>query len=218
MLEQAAGFAFLAALSPAALVLAVVYLGSANPRKTLLFFLIGAVAMTVVVGIVLLLALHAGGLNQPHERQPRYGLRLGLGIVALGASIFVARRKPKPATPDKKPGLLSRLADRPAPATALAAGAIVFAPSVSFIAAVQVIATAHASAELVVAALSLVVLIDVMLIWLPLLLHVAAPEATPRGLKAFDGWLRAHGRVIGAVALAVAGVALVINGATGLAG
>jgi hypothetical protein len=47
---------------------------------------------------------------------------------------------------------------------------------------------------------------------------VAAPEATTRGLKAFDGWLRAHGRVIGAVALAVAGVALVINGATGLAG
>jgi hypothetical protein len=218
MLEQAAGFAFLAALSPAALVLAIVYLGSANPRRTLLFFLIGAVAMTVAVGVVLLLALHAGGLNQPHERQPRYGLRLGLGIVALGASIFVARRKPKPPSPDKKRGLLSRLADRPAPATALAAGAIVFTPSVSFIAAVQVIATAHASADLVVAALSLVVLIDVMLIWLPLLLHVAAPEATTRGLKAFDGWLRAHGRVIGAVALAVAGVALVINGATGLAG
>ncbi len=218
MLEQASGFAFLAALSPAALVLAVVYLGSANPRRTLLFFLAGAVAMSAVLGVIVLLALHAGGLNHPHQRQPRYGLRLGLGVVALGASLFLARRKPKPPAAGKKPGLVSRLASKPAPLTALAAGAIVFAPSVSFIAAVQVIATAHASVGLIVGALALVVLIDVMFVWLPLVLYLAAPEPTSRGLKAFDGWLHAHGRAVGAVALAVAGILLVINGATGLAG
>ena len=141
ILEQAAGFAFLSALSPTALVLAVVYLGSDSPRRSLLFFLAGAVAMTIVMGVIVLLAIHAGGLNHPHERQPRYGLRLGLGIVALGAAIFVARRKPRPPAPGKKPGLVARLGNRPAPLTALAAGVIVFTPSVSFIAAVQVIAS-----------------------------------------------------------------------------
>lgn len=105
ILEQAAGFAFLSALSPTALLLAVVYLGSDTPRRSLLFFLAGAVAMTIVMGVIVLLAIHAGGLNHPHERQPRYGLRLGLGIVALGAAIFVARRKPRPPAPARSQGL-----------------------------------------------------------------------------------------------------------------
>ncbi len=174
--------------------------------------------MTIVMGVIVLLAIHAGGLNHPHERQPRYGLRLGLGIVALGAAIFVARHKPRPPAPGKKPGLVARLGNRPAPLTALAAGVIVFTPSVSFIAAVQVIATARASTELIVAALALVVFIDVILVWLPLVLHLAAPEATTRTLKAFDGWLHAHGRAVGTAALAVAGVLLIVNGASGLAG
>jgi hypothetical protein len=51
VIGQAAGFALLSALSPAALLAAAVYLSSANPPKTLLIYLAGAVTMTVVLGI-----------------------------------------------------------------------------------------------------------------------------------------------------------------------
>ncbi len=218
MLEQAAGFAFLAALSPTALLIASAYLGSANPRRTLSFYLAGAVLMTLVIGIVALVALHAGALNHPRQRPARYGLRLGLGILALGAALFLSRRRPMQTKTDKKPGLVSRLVTQPAPATAFAVGLIVFAPSVTYLAAVQVIGTARASIELVVLALALVIAIVVALVWLPLVLHLVAPDATERGIKAIVGWLRANGRIVALTALAVAGVALVLDGAVGLAG
>jgi MFS family permease len=217
MLEQAIGFAFLAALSPGALLVVTAYLGSERPRRTLLFFLTGAVAMTVLAGIVILVALHAGGLSHPRQRQPRYGLRLGLGVIAIGASIVLSRRKPRRPDPNKKDkGMLAKLLRRPAPLTAFAAGVVVFVPSAAFIAAAQVIATARASADLVVAAVALVVVIDVMFAWLPLLLFLVAPDATERHLRATNGWLHAHGRTVVVAVLALVGILLVADGIVGV--
>jgi hypothetical protein len=45
VIAQAAGLAVLAALSPTALLAAAVYLGSARPRQTTLFYLLGAMLM-----------------------------------------------------------------------------------------------------------------------------------------------------------------------------
>jgi hypothetical protein len=59
-------------------------------------------------------------------------------------------------------------------------------------------------------------LIDVMFIWLPLGLYLAALDATARTLRGVNAWLRAHSRVLTIVLLAVAGVVLIGNGIYGL--
>jgi Sap, sulfolipid-1-addressing protein len=217
MLGQAVGYAFLGAFSPTALLIGAVYLGSASPRRTLLIFLAGAVTMTALFAVIVLAVLHGAGLNHPRESQPRYGLRLGLGVLALGAGAFLARRKPRPPNPEKRQGLIARMTTHPAPAAAFAVGVVVFSPSITFLAALQVIATAQASMALVVIALALVVAIDVMLAWLPLVCYLAAPETTTRRLRALNAWLRAYGRGLTVGALLVAGLLLVINGVYGLA-
>jgi Sap, sulfolipid-1-addressing protein len=220
---QAAGFAVLAALSPTALLVMAVFLGSANPRTTALLYVAGATLMTVVMAVAVLFILRGAGLNQPREHAPRYGLRLGLGVLALASAAFVARRRRRdpgavPGPSKKKPGLITRLTSRPRPATAFAVGVILFVPSATFIAAVQVVATAKAAVGATVLALVLVVLITVLIVLLPLLTFLAAPEATGRRLASLNAWLRANGRVILISGLAVGGLALVINGAIGLAG
>ena len=217
MLVQAAGLAVLAAVSPTALLLAAVYLGSARPRTTLLLYLAGAVVMSVVMGVIVLAALRAGGFSLPKHRQDRYGLRLGLGLLILLAGIVLLRRKPKPPDPDRpKKGIVSRLIAAPAPATAFLAGILVFAPGVTFIAAIQVVATAHADLSETVAGLALIIIINVSLVWLPMILYLAAPEPTTRRLAAFNGWLRRHGPAILSGALVAAGAILTVNGITGL--
>jgi Sap, sulfolipid-1-addressing protein len=216
MLEQAAGFAVLAALSPPALLAVAVYLSSANPRRSLLVYLAGAVTMTVILGIVILLAIHAGGLSHASQRQPRYGLRLGLGLLALGAGIFMARRKPRPKK-GKKPSLIKRIMSHPAPLAAFAVGMLLFTPSASFIAAVQVIATSRDNLALVVLAMAVVVIIDVAFIWLPFVLFLAAPDATTRYVRATNAWIQVHSRTIIVGVLLIVGLLLIINGATGLA-
>lgn len=219
MLATAAGFALLSALSPTALLVGVVYLGSANPRRTMLVYLAGAVTTTVIMGIIVLIALQAGHLNLPSRHTPRYGLRLGLGVVALAGGLYMTRRKPKPPDPDKKkkkPGLVSRMMTRPEGLFVFATGVIVFFPSAAFVAAVQAIATSKASDVTIALTLLTVIVIDVALIWLPLLFFLAKPELTTNTLKRFNGWLRAHGHAITAGALLVVGGLLIINGIAGL--
>jgi hypothetical protein len=220
MLEEAAGLAALGALYPPALVIAAVYLGSASPRKMTGLFLVGAVVMTVVTGVALLVVLRAGGLSLPTHRTPRYGVRTGLGALALAAAGYLVWRylhhqPPDPARPGK-PGRIARMTAHPRPLTAVIVGFLLFAPGFGFVAAVQVIATAKASLGATVGALALVVVIDVVFAWLPLVVHVLAPDQTTRGLKALNAWLSRHGRTILVAGLAAVGLILVIDGAVGL--
>ena len=218
MLIQAAGLALLAALSPTALLVAAVYLGSERPRLVTVFYLAGALLMSLVMAVVLLEILRGVNLQRPGEHTPRYGLRLVLGLLLLAATVVVARRKPRPPDPAKpNQGFVSRLVAKPAPLSAFFVGILVFAPGASFLAAVQVIATSQASVDLTVIALIIVVVINVLLVWLPIVLHLIFPGATSRYLTAFNGWLRAHGKLILICVLVAVGGIMVVNGIYGLA-
>ena len=217
MIAEAAGLALLAALSPTALLVAAIYLGSARPRQTGLFYLAGALLVSLVMGVVVLLVLRSIGLDHPHQHSPRYGLRLGLGVVLLAAGLLVALRKPRPPDPAKaSQGFVSKMIADPAPLSAFLVGILVFAPGVSFIAALQVIATAQADLEVTTVAVLIVVGINVLLVWLPLVLYLIAPGFTVRHLTAFNGWLRAHGNTVLAWALVVVGGIMVFDGIYGL--
>ena len=217
MILQAAGLALLAALSPTALLVGAVYLGSARPRLVGTLYLAGAILMSLVMGIVVIVILRNAGLNLHRQHSARYGLRLGLGVLILAAGAVLAKRKPKVPDPENpKQGLVSRMIANPAPASAFAVGLLLFAPGVTFIAAVQVIATANVSDEESIIALIVVVVINAALVWLPLLLHLFAPGVTTRRLTAFNAWLRANGNKILIWVLLVAGAILVGNGIYGL--
>jgi hypothetical protein len=219
MLAQAAGFALLAAVSPTALLVMAVFLGSDNPRRTALMYVAGAALMTAATAVAVLFIIRAAGLNQPRQHDPRYAVRLGLGVLALAAAFIVSRRKgPAPGASQSGPGMLSRLTAQPTPGTAFAAGLILFAPGAMFIAAVQVIATANAHPPITVLGLVIVVAVSLLVVWLPLVTYLAAPDTTTRRLKALNGWLRARGKALAVGALAIGGITLVINGALGLAG
>jgi hypothetical protein len=216
VIAEAAGLALLAALSPTALLVAAIYLGSARPRQTGLFYLAGALLVSLVMGVVVLLVLRSIGLDHPHQHSPRYGLRLGLGVVLLAAGLLVALRKPRPPDPAKaSQGFVSKMIADPAPLSAFLVGILVFAPGVSFIAALQVIATAQADLEVTTVAVLIVVGINVLLVWLPLVLYLIAPGFTVRHLTAFNGWLRAHGNTVLAWALVVVGGIMVFDGIYG---
>jgi hypothetical protein len=217
VLVQAAGLALLSALSPTALLITAVYLGSARAGLTSLFYLAGAVLMSAVMGVVVLIVLRSAGLNHPDQHAARYGLRLGLGILLFAAGTFVGTRKSRSRDPAKaQHGLMSRMVADPAPLSAFVVGLLVFAPGVTFIAALQVIATARDGPEVTTLAVLLVVVINVLLVWLPITLHLVAPHATEKRLKAFNSWLRTNGRTVLALVLVVAGGIMVFDGIYGL--
>ena len=218
MLGQAAGLALLSALSPTALLVVAVYLGSARPKETALCYLAGAVAMSLILGVVFVVVLRNAGLSLPGNYVARSDVRLGLGLLLVAAAMVIAARKPRQPDPAKaRQGIVSSMIARPSPATAFVVGVIVFGPSLTFLAALQVIATAEAGVGLTAVAVAIVVVITVLLVWLPLVLYLIAPEPTTRRLTSFNGWLRAQATKLVVAVLIVVGAIMIGVGAYGLA-
>jgi len=221
VLAEAAGFAFLAAISPTALLVMAVFLGSAEPRRNALMYTAGAVAMTVTAALAAFVILRAAALNLPSRHDPLYGLRLALGVLALAAAVVLSRRRRTPgAVAEAEAGrnLASRLTAQPGPRTAFTAGLVLFAPSVTFLAAIQVIATASTGPLVTLIGLAIVIVVCLLLVWVPLLGYLAAPDATTEALRSGNRWLRDHGRPVTVWALVIGGVVLTVNGALGLTG
>jgi Sap, sulfolipid-1-addressing protein len=219
---EAAGFAILAAISPTALLVMGIFLGSANPRSTALAYVAGAVLMTAAMAVTVLLVLRGIGLNQPRQHDPRYELRLGLGVIALASAIVTLRRARRGlaaagAAQPRQGGLIARLTARPRPGLAFTVGLILFLPSTTFVAAVQVVATANASVTVTALALLIIVAISALIAWLPLLTYLSFPDATVRWLRTLNGWLCAHGRTVVVCALLVGGIVLIVDGSLGAA-
>ncbi|HEX6931019.1 MAG TPA: GAP family protein [Streptosporangiaceae bacterium] len=222
MFEQAAGLALLAAIYPPAMLVAALYLASARPGKTTAFYVAGGFLVVAVVGTIALVAIRAGGLSLPSHHQTRYGLRLGLGVLACVAAVLIWRRKPRQkkqaagSGKPKKPGLIERLSADPRPRTALIVGIVMFGPSVTFIAAVQVVGSAKADPEATIGAMAMIIVLTVAFAWLPLLAYLISPGRTVRALKAFEGWLRKNRKKVMTGAVGLIGVLLVAQGIYGL--
>jgi hypothetical protein len=112
--------------------------------------------------------------------------------------------------------MISRLIARPGPRTAFIVGIFVYSPSLTFVAAVQTVATSKNDVASSVLALVLVIVITLMCVWVPLLLYLLMPERTGRLLGNFNGWLRSHGHVLLVGALVAGGILLSIDGLVGL--
>ncbi|HSZ49878.1 MAG TPA: GAP family protein [Streptosporangiaceae bacterium] len=217
MLTEAAGLALLAAITPTALLVAAVFLGAANPRRNVLIFLAGAVVMTAVMATIVFVVLRAGHVYKPSHRHTRYGVRLGLGVLLLAAGAWLWRRGPKQKDPAKQgQGIISRMIAHPSPRAAFITGILVYSPSLTFVAAVQVVATSRESTAESVGSLALIIVITLLLVWIPLVLFLLTPERTGRLLHSFNRWLRSHGRILVLGAMVVAGAALTANGIYGL--
>jgi hypothetical protein len=163
--------------------------------------------------------LRSTGLNLSRQHDPRYGFRLGLGVLALAGAIYLGRfKRPKPESAQQRQGLIARLTAMPTARTAFAAGVLIFAPSATFIAAVQVPATAQAAVPVTALTLVIIILLTCMVVWLPLIAYLAAPDATTRLLKTINDAIRLHAKRLGLYALALCGAILIVNGALGVAG
>lgn len=217
MLVEAAGLAALGAISPTALLVAAVFLGTIHPRRTVLSYLAGALIMTAVMAAIVFVALRAGDLYNPHQQQSRYGLRLALGVVLLAAGLYLLRRGQRSSEPGKEnTRMISRLITTPGPKEAFIVGVLLYTPSLPFVAAIQVVATSSEHVGVSIAAILLVIVVTLAFVWAPLLLFLLRPERTISLLSSVNGWLRSRGYMLAVGALLIGGVALTINGILGL--
>jgi Sap, sulfolipid-1-addressing protein len=214
---------FVSALNPAALVACAVYLDRERGIRLGNGLLIGGLLISLLVGVVVLLLVRSTGLELPKNRTPRFGVRLGLGILGLALAAFLPWVKVHLRRGTKaphKPGLVTRLMDTPRVGGAVLVGVLIFVPSVQYLSGVQTIATAERGITAAVLLIVVAAIINVTLVWVLLAAYLRSPDWTQVHLNKANAkiaWVKNHGEIIVRIILTIVGVYLVISGATGLA-
>ena len=135
------------ALNPGALVVSAVYLAKERGARLETAFMTGGLIIGALVGVVMLVLIRVTGLELPTNLTPHYGIRLGLGIVALilaAVHPWLRTRLRRPGEQgEKKPSLSTRLMEGAEVGGAIAVGVLIFAPGVQYLAGVEGIATAE---------------------------------------------------------------------------
>jgi hypothetical protein len=214
---------FVSALNPAALVVCAVYLERERGIRLGNGLLIGGLLMSLLVGVVVLLLVRYTGLELPKNRTPRYGVRLGLGILALAFAAFLPWMKVHVRRGTKatdKPSIVTRLTETAGVGGAILVGLLIFIPSVQYLSGVQTIATAERGLTAAVLLIVVAAIINVTLVWVLLAAYLRSPDWTQVNLTKANtkiAWVKNHSELIIRIILTIVGAYLVITGAIGLA-
>jgi len=212
------------ALNPGALVVSAVYLAKERGARLETAFMTGGLIVGALVGVVVLVLIRVTGLELPTNLTPHYGLRLGLGIVALilaAVHPWLRTRLRRPGEPgERKPSLSTRLMEGAEVGGAIAVGVLIFAPGVQYLAGVEGIATAEPRLAIALLLVLAAAAVNVALAWIFLAAFLRAPDRAQTHLTRANnwiGWVGNHRDTVVRSILAIVGVYLVVNGAVGLA-
>ena len=215
--------ALLAALNPTLLAATTVMLLLPHPGRLMLGYWLGAMLMSVTLGLVIVFALEGATAKSTSQRtvSPIADFVLAAILLILAAVLFTGRdrrveqrrasRKTKRGEAQKTPKWQEQLGKGSAKAT-FVVGALLSLPGATYLAGLNNIQKQHYSATTTVLLVIGFNLIQLLLLEVPLVALKVAPTRTPIAIEHVRAWGREHGREYAAWALVVIAVALVVNG------
>ncbi len=218
--------AAVSALDAGLLAAAVVMLGRPQPVRQRLAYLIGGMGFSIVIGLLIVLALHGSSLLHGLDKSTRGGI----GVAAGGLLIFIAvavafgrrmqwhprRRRERNTDHPSRHSLPDRALGHDSLWVAWAAGALYSAPGAEYLAGLTLLAKLNAPPAASVAAILGFNVIMFALIELPLLGLVLMPDRTRSLTDRLNAWMTDHRQKLIVVVAGAGGVYLLISGLTDL--
>ena len=203
-------------LEPFRLGMTVVMLNRPRPLLQLLAFLAGGFVMGTAVGMTVLFVLRPA-VGSAHFSLPRVQLVVGAVLLVFAAAIAAGRIGPRPdAEPGRFATRMRQLLGGPSLWVAGAAGLGIALPSVDYLAALALIVVSGAAAATQVGALLMFNAVAFVLVEIPLLSYLVAPDRTRATLAALHDWMQTDRHRKIASMVAIIGCVLLVAGAVGL--
>jgi Sap, sulfolipid-1-addressing protein len=213
--------ALAAMLSPTTLSFSVLALVLGDkPRRTGLWFYLGALCATLAVGIVAAFVLEDVAAAPAGSSQPKTWVAIVDLVFGAIALLYATRLARTPLGPEREQDMIdrmSKLASSPAVAV-VGAGAALANPGGFIPIALKDISQLNPSSSEYIALWVAFALITLMPLALALVMLTVAPTGTLRVLHRVRDWLTRNASKIGAVLIAVVGVVLIRDGIAGLTG
>jgi hypothetical protein len=218
--------ALTAALNPVLVGASTVMLLLPNPKRLMLGYLLGALMTSITLGLVIVYALKGSGTVSTTQNTVNPGIDVALGAILLIGAVVLgtgrdkqiaerrrARQGPKP---DKGPPRWQKTLSQGSARSTFVVGALLTLPGASYIAGLDHIEKQKLSTAGTVLTVIGFNLIMLLLLELPLLGFVIAPDWTPGAVERAKAWVGRNGHQASVIALTVLGAALVIKGVAGL--
>jgi hypothetical protein len=201
----------------------MVMLVSANAKRLLFGYLLGAYLSTIGLGLVIVFALPSSGTVDTSQQSVAPAVDLALGLLALLVALVIGtgphtkaeqrRERRKTADEKKGPPRWRQALDRGSPRASFAVGVVLSLPGASYLAALDLIHKQDLGTVPQVVSVIAYCLLALSLIEIPLLGYVFAPDQTVKMVGRFKAWITRDSRRIATIAALFVGVVLLVRGA-----
>jgi hypothetical protein len=222
--------ALAATFNPSLLAAVTLMLLSARPRRLMLGYLLGAYTTSLGVGLAVIFSLHGSHLLSSSRHTLSPTADVVVGVIALAVAVALAtdrdapvrswraRRRQRRATEGDRPSWRVRMLKEGSARVTFCVGVLVSFPGVTYLNALHHINAIDAPALVEVLLVGFFCVMQQLILELPLLSYLFAPDWTPRAVHGSREWLHRRGRLIAVVVIAVLGLLLILKGAVTLAG
>lgn len=214
-----------AAVNPTLLAATTLMLLLPSPKRLLFGYLLGAYLTSISLGLVIVFSLEGTSTESSakHTFSPALDIVFGLLLLAVAYALGSARghrltewraerKAAKQAGKEKKDSLPQRLLGRGSSRVAFVVGAALTLPSVSYLTALHRIDVVDPGTPVTVLCVVAFNLIMMLLLEVPLVGYIFAPERTEEGIESFKRWLARRGRIVATYVAAILGALLILRG------
>jgi Sap, sulfolipid-1-addressing protein len=193
-----------------------------SPKRLLLGYLVGALLISLATGLVIVFAVHSSGATSTAQNTISPAMDITLGLIALLVAYVLGsgrdqrlrerRKKNEGEEIEKSPSKVEQLLGRGSARITFAVGVVFTLPGVSYLAALRELDNLDywtVPTILVILGFNAMLLI---LLEVPLIGYVVAPERTVVEVQRFRAWLSRSGRRMAIIGAAGIGAFLVARG------
>jgi hypothetical protein len=218
-------YSLVAAANASLLAAVTVMLFLPSPKRLLLGYLVGALLTSLTIGFVIVFAVDSSSATSTAQNSLSPSMDLTLGAIALLVAYVLhgghdqrlaERRKAKKAEKDegaeKTPSKVEQLLGRGSARVTFAVGVVLTLPGVAYLGALRELERLdYGTVPTILVILGFNVML-LILLEVPLLGYVVAPERTVVEVERFRAWLSENGRQMAIVGSAIIGAFLVARG------
>ena len=215
-----------AALNPTLVAATTVMLLLDKPAKLMLGYLLGAYVTSITLGLVIVFSASNSSTTNTTENTLSPAVDIAFGVIALILAWVVwsgrqeryreRRRARKAAKPDKGPPRWQRELSKGSPRTTFVVGMLLTLPGASYLAGLDEINKLNYSTTVTVLVVIGFNLIMLLLLEVPLVSFLIAPDWTPRAIERGKVWVSRHSRTFVVRGLTLFAVLMIAKGIIGL--
>lgn len=213
----------LAAVNPTLLAATTVMLLPAHPERLMLGYWLGAMLISVTLGLVIVFALEGSSVVNTTKNTLSPAANFVLAVLMWLLAWVLAHRSDKrdeherktrkaKADGEKEPPKWQQRIGKGTARTTFVIGALLTLPGATYLVALDKLTKLAYATAITVVVVIVFNLIQLLIIEIPIVAIKVAPTQTPLLIENAKQWTRLHGRKYGAWALVVLGVLFAIKG------